>query len=108
MNARDEREAAHAAHVDVADYEVESGVSKRSQRFFCRARVGTLVGIAQYVDQQISDLFFIVDDENLWLLGFNYFHCLKSLAHSRHPRLAQHAFVATFHLRKIPGFSLPD
>ena len=33
MNAWDQFESAHAAHVDVADYEVEGGVGKRSKRF---------------------------------------------------------------------------
>src|SRR5215212_3065690 len=39
VNAWHELESAHSAHVDVADYEVEGGVTKRRERFLCRACV---------------------------------------------------------------------
>src|SRR6266478_7149551 len=56
--------SANSSHVDVADYQMESDAVEDGQRLFRRTDGGAIVGRAQQVLEQTSNLLIVVDDQN--------------------------------------------
>ena len=63
-SALEQREAAHARHLQIRDHEVETEPAERRQRAFSVVRPRSVVARRlEHVDRKLAEPFFVIDDE---------------------------------------------